>query len=340
MFFRYVYDVKSWFIFYVISLGFIDLLIWLDKGIAIKASSFLYLNLILLSLFIAFLVWRFNKEMKFTAALAEQIDSMNEDWIVTLPASPYLRDEVIHEVLCTADRKYRQKLSECHEAYIIERDYMTSWVHEVKAPLTAMKLAIDANRNNQIMRKIEAEWLRVHLLIDRQLYIARLPSLESDYVLAKSNIQRLAAEEVHQLALWCMEKNIAVEFEGEDAEVMTDSKWCRFIFRQLLTNAVKYSPDGGTILISSEVTPTGHVVLTLEDQGPGIPPHEMPRIFDKGFTGGTGRIQNAATGLGLYLAQTVAGKIGITLTAHSERMRGTAMRMTFTTNNKFQSVRM
>lgn len=340
MFFRYLNDVKSWIVLYAVSLGLTDLLVWLDNGVAVEISSMIYLNLVLVLLFIAFLIWRYKKEMGFTKALAGLHDAIMEDWLETLPAPYSLRDELTKEVLRSTDRFFRRKLSDINEAHIMERDYITSWVHEVKAPLTAMKLNIDANRGDPGLRKIEAEWLRIHLLIDRQLYIARLPSLESDYVLEKTNIERLAATEVHELASWCMEKNIAVEIEGEDSEVMTDRKWCRFIIRQLLTNAVKYSPDGGTILITTDVAPTGHVVLTIEDGGPGIPPHELPRIYDKGFTGGTGRIQNAATGLGLYLAQTVAGKIGITLSAHSERMRGTAMRMTFTTNNKFQSVRM
>ena len=162
-------------------------------------------------------------------------------------------------------------------------------------------------------RKIESEWLRAHLLIDQQLSISRLPSLEMDYVLEKTNLQKLATAEVRELASWCMEKNIAVEFEGEDVEVVTDVKWCRFIIRQFLTNAVKYSPVGGTILISTNKTSSGNASLSIIDEGPGIKPHDLPRIFDKGFTGGTGRIHNAATGLGLYLAQTVATKMGITL---------------------------
>ena len=136
---------------------------------------------------------------------------------------------------------------------VIESDYTAAWVHEVKAPLTAMKLTMDGHRSDPVIRKIEAEWLRVHLLIDQQLYISRLPTLEADYVLEKTDVHRLVTAEVRELASWCMEKNIAVEFEGEDKEVVTDVKWCRFIIRQLVTNAVKYSPIGGTIIISINV---------------------------------------------------------------------------------------
>ncbi len=339
MFIRYVGSMKSWILLFMMLLGFTDLLISLDKGINVQASSIVYLNALFVLSFIGFFLWRYRQETKYAAALAALAEDMDEDWIETLPIPENVRDEATSEALRAADLFFRRKLSECKREHLIENDYTASWVHEAKAPLTAMKLTIDAHRSDPVIRKIEAEWLRIYLLIDRQLYITRLPSLESDYVLEAAAIQRLAAKEVRDLASWCVEKNIAVEFEGEDTEVVTDSKWCRFLIRQLLTNAVKYSPDGGTIVIATEIMKSGHVVLAIQDEGPGIPAHDLPRIFDKGFTGGNGRLQNAATGLGLYLAQSVAAKIGITLEAQSEPVKGTVMRMIFTAKNDFESVR-
>ena len=339
MFIRYVGSMKSWILLFMMLLGLTDLLILLDKGIYVQTSSIVYLNALFLLSFTAFFLWRYRKETKYAAALAALAEERNDDWIEALPVAENVRDEITGEALRAADLLFRRKLSECKMAHLIENDYTASWVHEAKAPLTAMKLTIDANRSDPAMRKIEAEWLRIYLLIDRQLYMTRLPFLESDYVLEAAAIQRLAAKEVRELASWCVEKNLAVEFEGEDAEVVTDSKWCRFMIRQVLTNAVKYSPGGGTIVISTETAKAGHVILSIKDEGPGIPAHDLPRIFDKGFTGGNGRLQNAATGLGLYLAQTVAAKIGITLEAQSEPGKGTVMRMMFTAKNDFESIR-
>ena len=237
------------------------------------------------------------------------------DWHEALPETIFIRDEIVSEILRQVAIHSSKEIADLKHASLIESDYTAAWVHEVKAPLTAMKLTMDGHRNDPVIRKIEAEWLRVHLLIDQQLYISRMPTLEADYVLEQTDVYSLVTAEVRELASWCMEKNIAVEFEGEDIEVVTDVKWCRFIIRQLLTNAVKYSPLGGTIIIAVNVNPTGNIVLSIKDEGPGIKAHDLPRIFDKGFTGGTGRLHNAATGLGLYLAQTVATKIGITLQA-------------------------
>jgi len=339
MLLRYLYDRKSWIVFYLLSLLLVDLLIWIDTGLAMRMDSVLYLNMMLILAVALFLGWRFQKEMKHARALADLAEKIDEDWVVTLPAAYFYHEEATNEFLRAADRWYEHKLADSKSARYTERDYTAAWVHEVKAPLTAMKLTIDSNRDNPILRSIELEWLRIHLLIDQQLYVSRLPTLEMDYVLEQTGLQKLATQEVRELASWCVEKNVAVDFEGEEVLVRTDLKWCRFIIRQLLTNAVKYSPEGGTILLSTTVTPDGHVRISIRDEGPGIAEHDLPRIFDKGFTGGNGRLHNAATGLGLYLAHTVAVKIGISLTVQSELGAGTVMQMTFPVINAFESVR-
>jgi len=326
---------KSWIVFFVLALGFADVLIWLDAGIDVEFLSVLYFNVLFLIIFSLFIVWRYRKEMRFIKELTVLEDVASLDWHEALPETNFKRDEIVIELIRQSAIYSSNKISELRYANAIESDYTTAWVHEVKAPLTAMKLTLDGHSHEPVFRKIQAEWLRIHLLIDQQLYISRMPTLEADYVLEKTDVYRLVTSEVRELASWFMEKNVAVEFEGEDTEVVTDVKWCRFIIRQIVTNAVKYSPDGGMIIISINNTESENVVLSFKDNGPGIQAHDLPRIFDKGFTGGMGRIHNAATGLGLYLAQTVAEKIGIMLQAQSEMGQGTTLKMTFSTENDF-----
>ena len=339
MFIAYLKDMKSWIFLFAASLAVTDVLIWMDKGLRMEFASILYLNILLIAIFIVFLVFRYRREMHFTKELLRISEDPSRDWQEGLPEPLFIRDHATNEFLRQVANDQLDKLSEMKAKNLIESDYTAAWVHEVKAPLTAMKMTIDANRQDPAIRKIESEWLRIHLLIDRQLYISRLPTLGTDYVLAKTEVRGMITPEVHELRSWCIEKNIAVEIEGEDVEVITDSKWCRFIIRQLLTNAVKYSPDGGVICITTDRMPNGHAVLSIKDEGPGIPSHDFPRIFDKGFTGGTGRLHNAATGLGLYLAHQVAAKIGISLSVQSEANAGTTMIMAFSAENEFDATR-
>ncbi|GIO27955.1 sensor histidine kinase [Ornithinibacillus bavariensis] len=339
MFIRYIVLRKSWIFLFVALLGVTNILIMLDKGITVEASSILYLNALFLITFCLFFLWRYKKEMKFTTSLDLLSKDLPLDWIENLPEPENRLDEITYEFLRAVDLQYKRQVSKFNEARLIEDDYMASWIHEVKTPLTAMKLVLDARRSDSAIRQIEVEWLKIHLLLDRQLYMTRLPTLESDYRLEEASLQRLATEEVQDLASWCLEKNLAVNIEGTNVTVVTDVKWCRFILRQLLTNAIKYSPVGGTIVIKTNVSERGNVTLDLQDEGPGIQPHDLPRIFDKGFTGENGRIQNAATGLGLYLAKTVADKLGITLKAKSSKSGGTVMQITFSDPNTFETIR-
>lgn len=339
MFIAYIKDMKSWILLFVLSLSFTNVLIWIDKGLSIKISSLIYLDMLLIALFITFFMWRFKKETQYVKELLHAAEIHSQDWHEGLPKPFFSRDYTINELLRQVANDQLEKLSEIKAANLMESDYTAAWVHEVKAPLTSMKLTIDANRQDPIIRKIESDWLRVHLLIDRQLYISRLPSLGTDYSLNKTEVAQLITPEVRELQSWCIEKNIGVDIEGEEMEVITDSKWCRFIIRQLLTNAVKYSPDGGIISIRTDRTQSGHAVLLIKDEGSGIPAHDLPRIFDKGFTGETGRLHNAATGLGLYIAHQVASKIGVSLSAHSKINEGTTMAITFSIENDFDATR-
>lgn len=339
MFLRYLFDMKSWIFFFVLSLLLADLLLWLDPGINVQNSSLVYMNALLLLAFIMFVFWRFRKETAYIRQLELLEEELATGWHEALPKTSSMRDEQLNGFLKTAGISFSEQLTEIRKANVIQGDYTAAWVHEAKAPLTSMKLLIDSNQSSAEMRRFEAEWLRLYLLIDQQLYISRLPALESDFVLEETQFKTMVTGEVRDLMSWCREKNIAIETNGLEYSVITDKKWSRFILRQLLTNAVKYSPDGAVIEISAYTNETGHTLLSISDEGPGIEVHELPRIFDKGFTGGTGRLHNAATGLGLYLAKTVADKIGIQLTVVSEKGQGTVVKMVFSHENDFDAIR-
>ncbi|MFA9456589.1 sensor histidine kinase [Halalkalibacter sp. AB-rgal2] len=341
MLFRYLVYKKSWILFFVILGGVTNLLITFDQGFTISISSIVYLNLIAVVSFCLFFIWRFKRETDYFRKLRKLMDEIDTDWIESLPEPIYrFPDQMVYELLCEVDRFYRRKFTDLRQSYLLENDYLASWIHEVKAPLTVMKMTIDGHRSNELAQKIETNWLRMHLLIDRQLYISRLPTLESDYAVEFVLIESLLKEEVRDLASWCMEKNIGVEVKAEEEQrVLTDRKWCRFIIRQLLTNAIKYSQNGGDIAITIGESDNGRVFVTIKDEGRGIQVHDLPRIFDKGFTGENGRLQNAATGLGLYLAQTVANKLNITLKVSSIYGKGTAVDILFLKENEMESIR-
>ena len=155
MFFSYLKDMKSWIFFYLCSIGLVDVVIWLDQGISVKFASVFYFNMLLILFFIVFLIWRYRMEMSFTKKITSLINSEIDDWQVALPEAIYVRDEKMKEMLLHAAKNYSHALADLKETNIHEGDYVAAWVHEVKTPLTAMKLIIDEHRGNPAFGKIE-----------------------------------------------------------------------------------------------------------------------------------------------------------------------------------------
>lgn len=341
MFLQYVLYKKSWIGLIMILLFLTNALIQFDAGITVNPYSLIYLNLLFIITFLCFFVWRYKKETAYLTSIRTLIEQMDAHWVENLP-KPQSRfpDHVIYSFLKSVDQLHKKKLHDLTSTQVMEHQYLASWVHEMKAPLTAMKLTIDAHRHQELAQKLDAQWLRLHLMVDRQLYITRLPSLEADFSVREVVLEDMVKEEVRELFPWCMEKNISVDINlTKRTSVLTDKKWCQFVFRQLLTNAIKYSPDGHSITIKLNHIEKGEVTLEITDHGPGIHPHDLPRIFDKGFTGENGRVQQAATGLGLYLAKEITKKLHIRLDVTSKVGSGTTMYMAFSKDHPFENIR-
>lgn len=337
MLFHYISDRRAWIFLYVTSLLLLNSILLLDDGIAIHPTSIVYINGLLAVFFLFFFCWRFITETRYIRKLQQVMTE--EDMVAdALPEAKYYVDEQFNHFLTKLLYEQSQKLQEIKNENLMEHDYTAAWVHEVKAPLTAMKLMIDDTKHDPVMRKIESEWLRINLLLDQQLSITRLPTLHSDYIIRHVNVQKMVAQEVKELASWCLEKQIAVDFEGEAATVTTDEKWVRFIIRQVLTNAIKYSPQGGMVTVRFDEVEGRFSRMTIIDEGPGIAKHDQMRVFEKGYTGSAGRLHNAATGLGLYLAKNVADQLKIQLTLQSTEGVGTRVMMVFPTENDFDQV--
>ncbi|WP_277679306.1 sensor histidine kinase [Gracilibacillus dipsosauri] len=341
MFFAYLVYKKSWIGLIGLLLLLTNALILFDAGIRVEPYSIIYLNGVFLTICVVFFSWRYKKETSYYKSLLTLFNDLRDDWFESIP-SPYSRfpDRILYTLLQTIYEYEQNKRREDHSSQQMDHNDLTSWVHEMKTPLTAMKIIIDAHHSNELAQRLNAPWLRMHLLIDRQLYISRLANLDSDLLPEKQKVENLIREEVRKLSTWCMEKNISIDLKGNIAStVYTDKKWCGFVIRQLLTNAIKYSPTDGNIFIHIGLHENESVILTIKDEGPGIQAHDLPRIFDKGFTGENGRVQHSATGMGLYLAKKISVKLHIRLEVASVASEGTSIQMIFSSDNPFERMR-
>ena len=190
-------------------------------------------------------------------------------------------------------------------------DYFTMWVHQIKTPISAMRLML-GEEDTPRSRALSAELFRIDRYAEMALNYARLNSTSNDLVFAKVEVEPVIKRVVRQYAGQFVRKHIALKCDIAPVQVLTDEKWLAFILGQLLANAVKYT-ESGTVT----VTVTKNKVLKVSDTGIGIAPEDLPRIFEKGFTGYNGRAEKKSTGLGMYLSRRAADMLGHTLSVQS-----------------------
>lgn len=198
-------------------------------------------------------------------------------------------------------------------------DYFTMWIHQIKTPIAAMQLIL-REQDDARSRELLAELFRIDQYAEMALTYARLESPTTDLVLRRCAIEPIVRSVVRQYAGQFVRRHVALRCEIEPVCALTDEKWLAFILGQLLSNAVKYT-ENGTVTVRV----TKELVLSVSDTGIGIAPEDLPRIFEKGFTGYNGRAGRKSTGLGMYLSRCAAEKLGHRISVQSAPGQGTTV---------------
>ena len=196
-----------------------------------------------------------------------------------------------------------------------DREYYTRWSHQIKTPIAATNLLL--SEKNLDVRAVKRELFRIEQYADMALQYQRLEGESSDLVLEKVKLHKMVSQTLKKLSTIFVYKKLHVKLGDLEKEIVTDEKWMCFILEQILTNAAKYTEEGGMIEIWLE-----QEVLCIRDNGIGIQEEDLPRIFEWGYTGYNGRLDKKSTGIGLYLCRTAADRLGHRLTAESEPGKG------------------
>ena len=203
------------------------------------------------------------------------------------------------------------------------RDYYLMWTHQIKTPISALKLLLEKNSDGRDRFLMHEELYKIEQYAEMVLTFQRLDSIASDLVLQEYEIISLVRQVVRKYSVLFINKGLGVEVPDEDVKILTDQKWFSFCLEQLLSNSIKYTENGS---IRFEVENREETVsLTIADTGMGIRAEDIPRIFEKGFTGYNGRLDKRSSGIGLYLCRRVFDRLGITVSVESEVGKGTRM---------------
>ena len=200
-------------------------------------------------------------------------------------------------------------------------EYYTIWAHQIKTPIAAMGLLLqDAEAPD--VRALTEELQKIEQYVEMVLCYLRLSAESTDFLFREYDLDGIVRQAVRRYASQFIKKKLRLQYEPLNCTVLTDEKWLLFVLEQVLSNAVKYTPSGSVSIFLEEPR-----VLCIRDTGIGIDPADLPRIFETGFTGGNGRLDKRATGIGLGLSRRILQRLGHTISVSSAPGKGTTIRI-------------
>lgn len=251
----------------------------------------------------------------------EQAAQSSADSPLILPDRLDLNDEDWRKLVDKLCSDSREAATASRAGYNDMIDYYTVWAHQIKTPIAAMRLTL-SSEDSELSRRLSSDLRRIEAYVGMVLAFLRLGSESTDYVIREYSLDDILRPAIKRFAGDFISKKLSLDYSPSDIRVLTDEKWLSFVIEQLLSNAIKYSPSG-TVSIYTENGST----LCIKDCGIGIAPEDLPRIFDKGYTGLNGRADMRASGIGLYLCKTVCDRLGHKLSAESVIGEGSIFRI-------------
>ena len=202
-------------------------------------------------------------------------------------------------------------------------DYYTLWAHQIKTPIAAMDLILQTQELPE-SGSLKQSLFQIQQYVEMVLCYLRLDSETTDFVIRACPLDPIIRTALREFAPSFIHKGLQLHYTPVSCSVLTDEKWLLFVLEQLLSNAVKYTPAGGRVTVAADGR-----CLSVTDTGIGIRPEDLPRIFEKGYTGCNGRVEQTSSGLGLYLSAQAARKLGCTIHASSTPGQGTRVELLF-----------
>ena len=252
-----------------------------------------------------------------------QLAALPDDLTERLEGAPGSLEEAYGAIIRNLSQREQAFRQEQQRRETDRADYYTTWVHQIKTPIASMCLALE-NEDSPLSRSLGEELQRIEQYVQMVLTYQRLDSVDTDYVFRACPIDPLVKGALRKFAAQFIRKGIRLDYTPIEKKVVTDEKWLSFVLEQLLSNALKYTPQGTVSIYMAGSC------LCIRDTGIGIAPEDLPRIFDRGYTGCNGRSDRKASGLGLYLCRRICANLGHPLSAESTPGKGTLMRLDLT----------
>jgi signal transduction histidine kinase len=263
--------------------------------------------------------YRFSRKQQQLELLATK--DLQVSNLLFLPKAETLAEETYQQTLQVVLESKNQQQEELQQKQKAMMDDFGLWLHQIKTPVAALDLVIQSGQLDP--RTMKNEVFKINEYLQMILNYMRQHLDQTDFVFQQLSIEAIVKTVVKKYATFFSQKNLSLQLEQLEGTVYSDQKWLIFILEQVIFNGIKYT-ENGTITIFF-----GKNQLTIQDTGIGIRSEDLPRVFEKGYTGINGREQQRASGLGLYLSQQAAGKLGCRILIDSQVNNGTTVTIVF-----------
>ena len=315
-------------LFYLLFLGVFYLVLYL-YGVRADALGYaVFLSLVTFIVLGLFDLWRYQARIK---TIGEAFRNMPYE-LGSLPAPLDIPEEKYQEEVRMLGERLVLQENDSRRSRQEMLDFYSLWAHQIKTPLAAMNLLLQSeeareDKDAKIFQEMRMELFKTGQYVDMVLSYLRAEDMSSDLLLKEYSLDEIVRQAVRKYSAMFILKKIRLEYEPCKEMVLTDEKWLLFVLEQLLSNALKYTEKGFIRIRMEQGSPA---VVLIEDSGIGIQAEDLPRVFEKGFTGYNGRQDKKSTGIGLYLCRMICEKLNHTVTITSDPGKGTAVRLDLT----------
>lgn len=294
-------------------------------------SNVLYINISCLIFVCLYITIGYFYRKAFFKGLVETIENAEEQFAILFPEVQTNQQKRFLELVKKIHQDNRNQLQHLNDEKKDQQEFILSWIHEVKLPIAASRLLMENSENkttDYLIDKFEDELDKIDTYVEQALYYSRIDSFSTDYFITEVTANQIIKSSVKKYSKLFINKKIQFQMDDSTQFVQSDSKWLGFVIDQIIANSIKYTERGGKVAVQFEENDREKRISIL-DSGIGIATEDLSRVFQKGFTGLTGRNQPKSTGIGLYLAKQLTRKLGHTLSIQSEEGKYTKVTIHF-----------
>ena len=280
-------------------------------------ESVMYATIIswtIISVYIIYDYSRFYTKTELLENISKRLSVLSSEF----PSPSNIYEMLYQELVINLQDAYRHEISDKDLEYTNRLEYYTLWVHQIKTPIAAMRLLLQQGEVNEYNQNISDELFKIEQYVEMVLQYVRANRIANDLSINQYELDILIKKAVHKYGKMFIRKKIGLEYKPVNMVVTTDERWLVFVLEQIISNALKYTTEG-TVKIYVE----NEKVLVIEDSGIGIKAEDLPRIFESGFTGYNGRLNQKSTGIGLYLSKIILNKLSHEINIESTVSKGT-----------------